>query len=276
MIKSGRTEADSPDFDDRQASAQRSPPVSITDEGFQDFHDLCRTCIVRKAKHDNPRIFAWWIVSYIGEIEITRNKDLLITLRLRRNDIVRRVTQSDVPDIRHIMSVLTKHFRRRARQTRVHEEAHGAGSARQRVVLFLFHQFAGKFQRRADVFNGQVILPLHILEAHSGRQAAHDDSNRGPGAANNRLAVANIGIDENSIMHRTATNRRCPHLAQALEVGWSHMAVDSTSASHRAIPAAARQATDIAVISSAKAPRPITAPIASLLTVLLATAARMA
>jgi hypothetical protein len=120
MTKSGRTEADSPDFDDRQASAQRSQPVSVTDEGFQDFHDLCRTCIARKAKHNNPRIFAWWIVSYVGEIEVTRNQRLPLAPRLRRNDIVRGVAQSDVSDIGYIMSVLTKHLGRRTRQARVH------------------------------------------------------------------------------------------------------------------------------------------------------------
>ena len=33
-------------------------------------------------------------------------------------------------------------------------------------MLLLLDQFAGEFQRRADVLDSQIVFPLHFLEAH--------------------------------------------------------------------------------------------------------------
>ena len=39
-----------------------------------------------------------------------------------------------------------------------------------RVMLFLFNKFPRELQRCPDVFDGQVIFPLHFLKGHSTGQ----------------------------------------------------------------------------------------------------------
>lgn len=75
-------------------------------------------------------------------------------------------------------------------------------------MLFLVHQFTGKLQGRADVFDGQVVLSLHFLEAHPARQAAYHDGHRHPRAANHRFAMTDIGVYDDSIDHRIHQSMR--------------------------------------------------------------------
>jgi len=67
-------------------------------------------------------------------------------------------------------------------------------------MLFLVYQFAGEFQSRAHVFDGQFVLALHFLETHPARKAAHDDGHRSARATDHRLAVADTRIDDDSII----------------------------------------------------------------------------
>jgi hypothetical protein len=61
----------------------------------------------------------------------------------------------------------------------VWQEAHGGGSGRQRVVLFLFDQLSGELQRRADVIHGQSVFTGDLIEpqAASHRRWLSKDGN---------------------------------------------------------------------------------------------------
>ena len=76
-------------------------------------------------------------------------------------------------------------------------------------MLFLVHQFTREFQGRADVFDGQVVLPLHLLKAHPARQTAHDDGHWCSRAADHRLAVTDVRVYDDSIVHDTHQSTRC-------------------------------------------------------------------
>ena len=82
-------------------------------------------------------------------------------------------------------------------------------------MLFLVHQFTREFQGRADVFDGQVVLPLHLLKAHPARQTAHNDGHWCSRAADHRFAVTDIGVYDDSIVHDTHQSTRCLLSTQA-------------------------------------------------------------
>lgn len=69
------------------------------------------------------------------------------------------------------------------------------------MVLFLFNELAGEFQRGTDVLDGYVVFPLHLVEVHATRQAAHNDRDRCSRPANHGFAVADLWVDEDSLVH---------------------------------------------------------------------------
>jgi hypothetical protein len=68
-------------------------------------------------------------------------------------------------------------------------------------MLFLVDQLTREPQGRADVLHGQVVLPLHFLEAHAAGQAAYHDRHGSARTPNDRLAVADCRINRNSVIH---------------------------------------------------------------------------
>src|SRR5579863_4865926 len=87
---------------------------------------------------------------------------------------------------------------------------HARSSSRQGMMLFLIHQFARELQGGADVLDGQLVFPLHFLEAHASGQTADDDGDRRTRTTNNRLAVTNGGINRNSVIHLGPQSTPCP------------------------------------------------------------------
>src|SRR5262249_33471083 len=69
------------------------------------------------------------------------------------------------------------------------------------MVFFLLDQFAGIRERRPDIFLSHSVLPSDFLNGHPTCQAADDTDNRHPGAANNRLAVLDPGVDNYAGIH---------------------------------------------------------------------------
>ena len=68
-------------------------------------------------------------------------------------------------------------------------------------MLLLFDQFAGETQCGANVFKANSVLTLHILERHSTRQAANHNRHWQPCPAYHRLAVTNLRINYDAIVH---------------------------------------------------------------------------
>jgi hypothetical protein len=75
-------------------------------------------------------------------------------------------------------------------------------------MLFLVDQFTRELQGRADVRDGQVVLPLHLFEGHAAGQAADHDRHGCAGAANDGLAVADCRIDGDAVVHGVIRVRR--------------------------------------------------------------------
>jgi len=69
------------------------------------------------------------------------------------------------------------------------------------MMLFLLDQVAGKFQRSANIVAGDPILALHFIECHAASEAAHHDGDRQPRPTNDGLAMTNLGIDHDSVVH---------------------------------------------------------------------------
>ncbi len=69
------------------------------------------------------------------------------------------------------------------------------------MMLFLLDQVAGEFQCSADIVAGDPILALHLIESHAASEAAHHDCDRKPRPTNHGLAMTNLGIDHNSVVH---------------------------------------------------------------------------
>jgi hypothetical protein len=133
--------------------------------------------------------------------------------RRNRNHGSRASTHADIAHIHHLMPHLLQQHRPGTRQTGIHKETHGSGgSGRQRMMLFLLYQLPRTFQRGADVLDRQVVLPLHFLEAHSTRQATHDDGHRRPRAAYHGFAMADARVKEDSIIHASQNTRRVRHM----------------------------------------------------------------
>jgi hypothetical protein len=85
-------------------------------------------------------------------------------------------------------------------QIRVHEKPHLA-LGWEWVMLLLFNQLAGEAKRSANIFKADPVLPLHILECHPARQAANHHRHRQTCPAYHRLAVTNLWINYDAIVH---------------------------------------------------------------------------
>jgi hypothetical protein len=69
------------------------------------------------------------------------------------------------------------------------------------MVLLLFDQFASETQSTANVFKADSVLPLYILERHSARKAANYQRHWQTCPAYHRLAVTNLWINHDSVVH---------------------------------------------------------------------------
>ena len=69
------------------------------------------------------------------------------------------------------------------------------------MVLLLLNQLPGKSERCANLFACQAIFGFNFRKLHAAGEAADHERNRHPGAAYDRLAVANIGINDDLIVH---------------------------------------------------------------------------
>ena len=95
--------------------------------------------------------------------------------------------------------------------------AHSRGSGGQRVVLFLVQELARESQGGSDILDGQVVLALNVLEAHAPGEAPHNEGHRRTGPPDHGLAVADLRVDDDTILHRKNKRTRTPQAAQ----GWA-------------------------------------------------------
>jgi hypothetical protein len=68
-------------------------------------------------------------------------------------------------------------------------------------MLFPVNQFTRELQGGPNVLPRQFVFAFHFLEAHSARQAANHQSNGHAGAPNNRFAMADARVNDNSLVH---------------------------------------------------------------------------
>src|SRR5690349_12200614 len=74
-------------------------------------------------------------------------------------------------------------------------------SCRQGTLVLLFHHLRGESERGPNVVGRDIVFRLECLEAVAARQAADDYRHRSARAANNRFTVADVGIDNNALVH---------------------------------------------------------------------------
>jgi hypothetical protein len=64
---------------------------------------------------------------------------------------------------------------------------------------FLLHQVIGERQGSLDIFPRQIIFPLHLLDGHTGSQAADNDGDWHTGSLNERFAMTDGWVDLNAM-----------------------------------------------------------------------------
>src|SRR5687767_9192101 len=70
-----------------------------------------------------------------------------------------------------------------------------------RVELLAVRQFTGERQRGPDIVSRDGVFPLDLFKAHPAGQATHDDRDRRTRSADHGLAVANLRIDHDALVH---------------------------------------------------------------------------
>ena len=82
------------------------------------------------------------------------------------------------------------------------------------MVLFLVQELARESQGRSDVLDRQIVLALNVLEAHTSGEASHNEGHRRTGPPDHRLPVADLRVDDDTILHRKKKRTRSPQAAQ--------------------------------------------------------------
>ena len=209
-------EPHSPGLDDRQSAAELSQPLLRASEGLDHLHDMRSSRVVWQVEDDDPRVLRGRVVPDVCEVEVARGQRQLVATSVGRNDIVASVTQADITDIDRLVTQSAQGARCRSWQAGVHEEAHALRSGGQWVMLFAVQELARELQGSPDVFDGQTVLTLDVLEAHPSRQAPDDNGYWRTGPPNHGLAVTDLRVDDDPIFHRKKKPTRSPQPVQ----GW--------------------------------------------------------
>jgi len=87
-----------------------------------------------------------------------------------------------------------------ARQVSVDQKTHADLGCWQRVKRLLLSQFTHISERSPDVVGGDVVFTLYVLKRHAAGQAAYNHCYRQAGAPNDRFAVTDGRIDDNTVL----------------------------------------------------------------------------
>ncbi len=140
------------------------------------------------------------VIANVGEVVIARQQAKSMGLRVGSDVGVGRAAQPDVPHIDRLMALLPDRRGRAARQRRVEEKVHRASTRGQGIVLLLVHALGGESECGLDIVRGQIVLALNFVARHPAGQAADDEGHGRPRTADYGLAVANGGVDDNSVV----------------------------------------------------------------------------
>lgn len=69
------------------------------------------------------------------------------------------------------------------------------------MKLLLLHQFRRKLQCRPHILSLNAVSLLNLLGTHPSRQPAYDACNGHARSANDWLAMLDLRVDDNAIMH---------------------------------------------------------------------------
>lgn len=172
---SGWPKTHSPSFHYGEPPSQMFQPILAFREANQQPRHLFRRGVLVKLEHHDTVIERRRIVTNIRKIKITGDQHKMIALRVFGDRVVRRIAHPSITDIRGLILESPEQDSSGARQAGVNQKMHVPRSGWQRMMLFLVNQVACELQGGADVLNGQVVFPLHFLEAHAASKAAYDD-----------------------------------------------------------------------------------------------------
>ena len=75
-------------------------------------------------------------------------------------------------------------------------------------MFLLLHAFTGKLERGVDLGAGQRILTLPFFKAHTACKAADNQRNWYPRAANDRLSVADLRVNDDLLAYQLRPTNR--------------------------------------------------------------------
>src|SRR5208282_345313 len=68
-------------------------------------------------------------------------------------------------------------------------------------MFFLLNQLRREIQGGANVLGGNAVVILHLFKRHAPRQPPDDASHRHARSTNDRLAMLNLRVDDDAIVH---------------------------------------------------------------------------
>lgn len=201
ITTSGRAQADTARFNDRESPGQAWQYAPLLEERFNQPKDERGGSVPWHLEHGDAGIGGGRVVADVREAKIAGQQARVVVLRVAGNGRIFGVSQADISHVKRFMPVLFQQGLDGTRQVGINQETHGQRSGGQRMVDLLLDQFFGVADGCANVFWSQVVLPANLVETHAAGEAAENASDRHPCASNHRFAVLNFRVNDDPLVH---------------------------------------------------------------------------